>query len=629
MPAAPKPADEDRRLAILQQLELLDSPPEEAFDRITRLAARMLQVPIALVTLIDEDRQWFKSCQGLAERQTPRQVSFCGHAILGRELMEIPDATQDSLFRDNPVVTGPPYVRFYAGYPLKSLEGVRLGTLCVIDRVPRRLSATERDTLADLAGLVEEELHAREVGCVARATQNALEAERARREAQFRATFEQAAVGIAHVTPGAHWLRANQRLCELLGYSAEVLQEMDFSNFLGDDDLARVRAAADRMQAGVQSGFQLDLQFHLAGQRRHWFHVTVSMASPKYEEPYFIVVVEDIQARKEAQENLARLNVELEARVAERTAVLNQTNAALQGALNEVKHTRNQLRSLTDNIPGLIAHVGPDMVYRFNNATYGDWFGVRYLHLAGRHMREIWGEREHLDPYVDRVLAGQRVQFETLRDGRHVEISLVPVPEIAGDGYYVLGYDITAQKTAQATMERMAQEDTLTGLPNRRAIMKRVTEAIARQQRHGKPLVLMFLDLDGFKGVNDRHGHDAGDEVLREFARRLTASVRATDTVARLGGDEFTILLEDVTSARHDAVLVADKVANAMQQPIVLEGGESVRLTTSIGIALHLPGEPTKVDELLDRADAAMYVAKRAGKNRYVITDQHGTGEQH
>uniref|UniRef100_UPI00210E8123 GGDEF domain-containing protein n=1 Tax=Chitinolyticbacter albus TaxID=2961951 RepID=UPI00210E8123 len=197
----------------------------------------------------------------------------------------------------------------------------------------------------------------------------------------------------------------------------------------------------------------------------------------------------------------------------------------------------------------------------------------------------------------------------------------------AGDGYYVLGYDITALKTAQAKMERMAQEDTLTGLPNRRAIMKRIAEAFARQQRHGKPLVLMFLDLDGFKGVNDQRGHDAGDEALREFARRLVASVRTTDTVARLGGDEFTVLLEDVTSARHDAVLIADKVVNAMQRPITLEGGQSVRLTTSIGIALHEPADPVTVDELLDRADAAMYVAKRAGKNRYVIADQHGPRE--
>ncbi|HSC80601.1 MAG TPA: GAF domain-containing protein, partial [Chitinolyticbacter sp.] len=193
MPAAPKPADEDRRLAILQQLELLDSPPEEAFDRITRLAARMLQVPIALVTLIDKDRQWFKSCHGLTELQTPLEASFCAHAILGRELMEVPDARADPLFHDNPVVTGAPGVRFYAGFPLVSLEGVCLGTLCVIDRAPRKLSAAERDTLVDLAGLAQKELQARETSYMSQATHSILEAERAQREEQFRATFEQAA----------------------------------------------------------------------------------------------------------------------------------------------------------------------------------------------------------------------------------------------------------------------------------------------------------------------------------------------------------------------------------------------------------------------------------------------------
>lgn len=152
----PFPADEQQRLDALQILGILDTPEEERFDRITRLAQRALQVPIALVTLVDGDRQWFKSHQGVALRETPREQSFCGHAILQAPIFVVPDAWQDERFADNPLVLGKPHVRFYAGRPLRS-HNRTVGTLCVIDHVPRELSDADRQTLEDLAALVEDE----------------------------------------------------------------------------------------------------------------------------------------------------------------------------------------------------------------------------------------------------------------------------------------------------------------------------------------------------------------------------------------------------------------------------------------------------------------------------------------
>lgn len=154
------PDNERLRLDALRRLAVLDSPAEERFDRITRMARNMFDVPIALVSLVDENRQWFKSCCGLPVLETPRDISFCGHAILGEGLFVVEDAAQDPRFSDNPLVTGEPHIRFYAGHPLEVGNGLKLGTLCIIDREPRVLSQRDQALLADLASMVESELQA-------------------------------------------------------------------------------------------------------------------------------------------------------------------------------------------------------------------------------------------------------------------------------------------------------------------------------------------------------------------------------------------------------------------------------------------------------------------------------------
>jgi diguanylate cyclase (GGDEF)-like protein len=160
MLAPSKPVNEAARIQVLHGLNVLDSAPEERFDRLTRLAKRLFNVPIALVTLVDKDRQWFKSCVGLDVNETSRDVSFCGHAILQDELLLVPDAKQDERFHDNPLVTGAPNIRFYAGYPLTVPNGNKMGTLCLIDTQPRQLDDEERALLRDLAGMAEQELMA-------------------------------------------------------------------------------------------------------------------------------------------------------------------------------------------------------------------------------------------------------------------------------------------------------------------------------------------------------------------------------------------------------------------------------------------------------------------------------------
>ena len=159
MKTAPLPANESSRIATLRLLNILDTEPEERFDRLTRMARRLFSVPIAQVTLVDTDRQWFKSSDGAPTGETSRDVSFCAHAILGDEVMCVPDAGKDDRFLDNPLVLGEPRIRFYAGCPLK-VDNHNLGTLCVIDDKPRDFTEEEREMLKDLAQMVEQELTA-------------------------------------------------------------------------------------------------------------------------------------------------------------------------------------------------------------------------------------------------------------------------------------------------------------------------------------------------------------------------------------------------------------------------------------------------------------------------------------
>ncbi len=153
------PVDEEQRLAALAGLGVLDTPPEERFDRLTRLAAALFEVPVALITLIDQDRQWFKSRHGIDIRETPRDLSFCAHALLCDDLMVVPDTRHDSRFADNPLVAGEPHVRFYAGCPIRDASDTCLGTLCLVDTRPRNLDGTKLGLLRDLGALVRRELY--------------------------------------------------------------------------------------------------------------------------------------------------------------------------------------------------------------------------------------------------------------------------------------------------------------------------------------------------------------------------------------------------------------------------------------------------------------------------------------
>ena len=161
MKQAPIPKNEKERLVSLHKLGLLDTKPEERFDRITRTATKIFHVPISTLTLVDAKREWFKSCQGLPDREGDRAISFCGHALLVNEIFVISDAKKDVRFSDNPMVIGKPYIRFYAGVPIMNADGQRVGVFCIKDTKPRTFLKNDKEILAGLAAWAELEVNSR------------------------------------------------------------------------------------------------------------------------------------------------------------------------------------------------------------------------------------------------------------------------------------------------------------------------------------------------------------------------------------------------------------------------------------------------------------------------------------
>lgn len=452
------PLNETERLIELHAHDALDTGADAILDGLTRFATELFGVPIALVSLVDAGRQWFKSRQGLPISETPREISFCGHVVADGADLVVVDALRDQRFADNPMVVGEPRIRFYAGVPLRTPRGLDLGTFCIIDRQPRDFSQSEHRHLASLAQLAMQQL------------------------------------------------------------------------------------AALRQRAIIQR--------------------------------------------------------------------------------------------VLDAVPGLLAYWDRNERCQLANAAYKPWFGVEPEALLGRSLADLLGPIYVLNkPHIDGALRGEEQLFEReIPDpaggpARYSQAHYVPDASQGGvNGFTVMVVDITARKRleeelreAHALAERLARHDKLTSLPNRASIDERLERAIAHARRYGRKFAVMYLDIDGFKTVNDTMGHVAGDEVLREVAQRLTACTRASDTVGRLGGDEFLIILPEFDEP-NQVVSVAKKLLGAVTTPPVMAAGRPSGVSLSIGIATF-PSDGEEIAQLLAAADAALYEAKRLGKNRFAVRE--------
>ena len=614
MPAASYPPDEAERQRLLDALGLLDTEAEEVFDRITRLVSRVLKVPIALFSLIDAERQYFKSRVGLEMSEAPREYAFCAHTILRDQPLVVPDAASDPRFADNPLVTGAPNIRFYAGVPIRSSGGLAIGTLCAIGDHARTLKADELCILIDMADLVQKEVQYRERLAVAGRHLLRSEAVLQASEARFRSVFDLASIGIALVSPAGGWISVNRALCDIVGYSQEELQRLTFQDITLPEDLDSDVELLRRLEQGEIEQYQLEKRYVRKDGRVVWVNLNVNRkCNAGGEVEYYVSMVKDIQAQKEAQAALEALRADLEARVAART--------------HELGERERELRSVIENANDAYIGFARDGRVTVWNRAAELTFGYGAAEALGQPVDALIVPPELLHAQAEvgvhgitdaaSKAVGRRLELPAMRrDGSRLTVEVrVNELEVRGERRFsAFLHDISERKQAEAQREYESRHDALTGLLNRRALLETLPIAQARATRNERSLALLFIDLDGFKAVNDTLGHEAGDRLLAEIAARLRGAVRKTDSVFRLAGDEFTVLLEGLGDAGC-AHVAAAKIIDAVGQPVPI-GAASAEVGASIGLALFAPGGQAGPEQLIREADEHMYQAKRAGKGR-------------
>ncbi|MFC0254031.1 diguanylate cyclase domain-containing protein [Massilia consociata] len=325
---------------------------------------------------------------------------------------------------------------------------------------------------------------------------------------------------------------------------------------------------------------------------------------------------------------------ELERRVAERTAELQEAQRMLAEAIARQRVLETELRAREAELGSVIEHAS-DAYIGLDEAGIVTAWNRQAEHTFG------WPRTEAIGQSLERLIvppaqadgghggvqaclaaaaggAGERVELPAVRrDGTALTVE-ARIRALEVDGRTMFSaflHDITERKQEQAKREFESRHDMLTGLLNRRALMESLPLAQARASRSGKTVGMLYIDLDGFKAVNDSQGHEAGDILLGVIAERLRLGVRKTDSVFRLDADEFTVLLEDMADTFDDVHMVAEKLSASIAEPVELPG-RAVRVRASIGIALNTTANPRQPEELLKEADHFMYRAKKAGRGQ-------------
>jgi PAS domain S-box-containing protein len=289
MPSAPLRDNESEALAALLHLRVLDSPPEAEFDALVRAASAVCGAPISVISLVDADRQWFKANVGLpGVTQTERDVAFCAHAVLGEELFEVPDASQDPRFADNPLVTGAPNIRFYAGAPLRLNDGVRIGTICVIDRQPRQLNDMQREVLSCLAEAVTSALQGRRASLAIQAS-----AQELARAALVEHHSVDAIIGVDAAGLVTRW---NPAAATLFGHSPEEVMGQSFDQLLSGDTGPQPWLTMAQLQS-KQAFSQEGALRHRTGRVVHTSTTVVPDPRPDLQSPGWTLFVRDVTAR--------------------------------------------------------------------------------------------------------------------------------------------------------------------------------------------------------------------------------------------------------------------------------------------------------------------------------------------
>ncbi|MFI4932283.1 MAG: EAL domain-containing protein [Burkholderiales bacterium] len=407
-------------------------------------------------------------------------------------------------------------------------------------------------------------------------------------------TIELAAIGISHVDNDGRYVHVNRALCELLGYTRDELLSTTVKQISHPDDKNVTDKLRAQLHAGEIDSFQMEKRYLRKDGSTVWVQLTISVQRDAAGRAlHDVSITQDITARKQAELAVQRSE--------RRFRSLVELSSDWYWELDaDLRFTAFGGRGMGDKIDQWLRGRLP---WEMPGASETGWADMR----SRLERREAFRDFEYA--YTDKQ--GSR---------RHVSASGEPLLDDEGTfvGYRGVSRDITPRKQAEERIQYLATHDSLTGLPNRVMFAELLNHVIALARRNQRKFAVLFIDLDRFKFINDSLGHEAGDALLCEVAKRLKESLRASDIVARLGGDEFVMLLQDLGSSEQAGV-IARKLLSAVIKPIELNGQEC-RVTASIGISVFPDDAPDEAS-LMTHADLAMYHAKEEGKNNFQFYD--------
>lgn len=409
-------------------------------------------------------------------------------------------------------------------------------------------------------------------------------------------TIARAAAGIAHVNADGQFIRVNDELCNLLGYSAAELLTMRFQQLTHPMDLSRDQELLHEVLQGSRQSYTLEKRYLHKNGQIIWARLSVALiAETENSEPFFVSVIQDISDVKLTQMKLEESELRF------RTLLDSMPTISVQGYDEEGKT--------------LYWNKGSEKVYGYSRK---EAVGRNLLDLIiPEKMQE--GVREAINLMAS---SGEARHAEELtlrrKDGSPVTVysshAVIILPDKKPQ-IYCIDIDLTDYKQQEAQLAFLAQYDPLTHLPNRHYFANQLEQALKVARRENLQLAVLILDLDNFKNINDSYGHKTGDLLLQRVAEKLQICCRETDSLARLGGDEFAILIEHLDTPE-DAARFAQELLQNLQQPMLLEQDLELSTAASIGISLY-PTHHDNVEALLQGADAALYKAKSEGRNTY------------
>jgi diguanylate cyclase (GGDEF)-like protein/PAS domain S-box-containing protein len=415
-------------------------------------------------------------------------------------------------------------------------------------------------------------------------------------EALFRAVFQNAAVGIAQVSPEGRFLQINQQFCDFLGYTAAEIQSQsfDFQQVTLPEDLDEDLHHVNRLLQGEGSSYSMEKRYIRKDGQVVWASLAVQLLRSADGLPlYFISAVHDITQRKQAEQSL-----QLAASVF--------THAREGIIITDVAGT---IINVNDSFTRITGYSQAEALGKNPNMLKSGHQSLQYYEAMWRSILdnghwygEIWNRRKNGEVFAE---------MQTISAVRDAKGQI--------QHFVSLFSDITALKEHERQLERVAHFDALTNLPNRVLLADRLQQAMLQAVRRGLLLAVAYLDLDGFKAVNDQYGHDAGDHVLMELAKRMKSALREGDTLARIGGDEFVVVLVDLPDSNACLPLLKRLLA-AAAEPVEFEN-HHLQVSASLGVTFFPQVDDIDPDQLQRQADQAMYQAKLSGKNRYHVFD--------